>query len=198
MVAAGPAGGPIVIVGVGALGSHVVLFLRSLGVPLEVIDFDRVEQKNTLAQLHGKSAVGKNKAVALQQLMVAVFGVKIGAVPHKLTGDNAAALLAKASLVVDCTDNGAARRAIQAEVRRLGVPCVHGALSADGAFARVVWDERFVADDASPDTGATCEDGARLPFFALAAAQVALAVQRYVESGVRTSVQLTATSLVTF
>lgn len=190
--------GPIVIVGVGALGSHVALFLRSAGVALEVIDFDRVEQKNTLAQFHGKSAIGKNKAVALQQLMVAVFGVKIAAVPHALTTDNAQMLLGKASVVVDCTDNGSARRAIQAAVRRLGVPCVHGALAADGAFARVVWDERFVADDAAPNAAATCEDGAHLPFFALAAAHVARVVQRFIASDERESVQLTASSVVRF
>lgn len=184
----------VVIVGVGALGSHVALFLRSLAVSLEVIDFDRVEQKNTLAQLHGRAAVGKNKAVALQQLIGGVFGVKLAAVPHALTPENAGTLLAKASLVVDCTDNGAARRAIQAEVRRRDVPCVHGALSADGAFARIVWDEHFVVDDAS-GAGATCEDGARLPFFALAAAQLASVVQRFVEAGVRQSFQLTATTL---
>lgn len=187
--------GPIVIVGVGALGSHVALFLRSVA-SLEVIDFDRVEQKNTLAQLHGRSAIGKNKAVALQQLLVGVFGVKIGATPHKLTPENANTLLAKAALVVDCTDNGAARRAIQAEVRKLGVPCVHGALSADGSFGRVVWDEVFVADDASPDAGATCEDGERLPFFAFAAAQLAGVVQAFVKTGARGSFQLTPTSVV--
>ena len=42
----------VVIVGVGALGSHVALLGRNWGVQLKLVDFDRIEQKNTQAQFH--------------------------------------------------------------------------------------------------------------------------------------------------
>ena len=103
----------VVVVGVGALGSHTVQFLRSAGVKLKVIDFDRVETKNTLSQFHAKNSVGKNKTVALQQVMQFLWGVKLDGVPHKLTVDNATELLRGADLVLDCLDNGEARRQVQ-------------------------------------------------------------------------------------
>lgn len=179
----------IVIVGVGALGSHVVQFLRSTAATLRVIDFDRVEQKNVLSQFHGKPSVGKAKVVALQQTMQFLFATKIETIPHKLVEDNAATLLGKADLVIDCLDNGEARRLVQAFVRRANVACVHGALAADGGFGRVVWDEHFVVDDATGD-GATCEDGEHLPFIGIVSAYLARSAQEYMKSGRKVSLQI--------
>ena len=64
----------VTIVGVGALGSHLVQFLRSEDVTINVIDFDRVEQKNTQSQFHSKPSVGKMKASALKQSMQFLYG----------------------------------------------------------------------------------------------------------------------------
>lgn len=187
---------PVVIVGVGALGSHVALLARGWERPLKLVDFDRVEQKNTAAQLHTRMALGKNKAVALRELLLGLFGTRVEAVPHRLVADNAEVLLEDAALVIDCTDNAAARRAIQDEVRRSGIACLHGALSADGSFARAVWDEHFVTDEEPGGGAATCEDGRRLPFFVLAAAEIALVAQRFLETKQRQSVQITANSII--
>lgn len=180
----------VVIVGAGALGSHLALFARNWENPLRIVDFDKVEQKNTQAQFHSRMGLRRNKAQALQQSLQGLFGIKIEAVPHKLVGDNADQLLADAVLVIDCTDNAAARRTIQDHVRAHGIPCLHGALSADGSFGRVVWDEHFTADEEGQEGEATCEDGATLPFFALAAAQVAVVAQRFLEDGAQQSFQL--------
>ena len=96
----------VTIVGVGALGSHVVQLLRSVkDITLFAIDFDRVEQKNVMSQFHGKPSVGRLKTEALQQSMNFLFGVKINVASHKLTKDNAKELLGGASLIVDCLDN---------------------------------------------------------------------------------------------
>jgi len=173
----------IVIVGVGALGSHAALLLRNVG-KLKVIDFDRVEQKNVLSQFHGKPGVGKNKVQALQQTMNFLFGLKVDGVPHKLVADNAKELLGGADLVLDCLDNGAARRVCQNFVRAASVPCLHGALAAaDGSFGRVVWDEGFVIDDETGVGAATCEDGAQLPFIAIVSSYLARAAQEYLVAG---------------
>lgn len=172
----------IVIVGVGALGSHLVPLLRNLGATIKVIDFDRVETKNVSSQFHAKSSVGKPKTLGLQQTMQFLFGVKIETVPHRLTADNVKELLGRADLVVDCLDNGASRRLVQGFVRQTGTPCVHGALAANGELGRIVWDPLFNIDDETPGV-ATCEDGKQLPFIALTASWLAYACQQFCETG---------------
>lgn len=172
----------IVIVGVGALGSHLVLMGRNFGASIKVIDFDRIEKKNVMSQFHTNMAVGKNKADALKQAMQGLFGIKIDAVPHRLTTDNVEQLLGGSDLVVDCLDNGASRRIIQNYVRAKGIPCLHGALAPDGGFGRVVWTSNFVIDNEGGGV-ATCEDGAHLPFITIVASHLAFSVQRFLATG---------------
>jgi molybdopterin/thiamine biosynthesis adenylyltransferase len=172
----------IVVVGVGALGSHVVQLLRNADATIRVIDFDRVEQKNVASQFHARQSVGKSKVVALQQTMQFLFGTKIDGVPHKLVAENAKQLLGDADLVVDCLDNAASRRTLQAFVRADGTACLHGALAADGTFGRVVWDEDFTIDQES-DGAATCDDGDHLPFIATTAALIAQAAAGFIKTG---------------
>jgi predicted ThiF/HesA family dinucleotide-utilizing enzyme len=174
----------IVIVGVGALGSHVVLLSRNLEVAIRAIDFDRVEQKNVQSQFQGRPGIGKLKVAALDQLMRFLFGAGFETNSNKLAPDNVAQLLGGADLVVDCVDNGETRRLVQTFVRERKIACVHGALAPDGQFGRVVWDESFVVDDASGD-GATCEDGEHLPFIAISAAYLAHAVKEFVLRGAK-------------
>lgn len=186
----------VVIIGVGALGSHVVLLARNWKSSLRIVDFDRIETKNTQSQFHSKMGLGKNKAQALQQALQGLFGIKVDAVPHKLVDDNTGAVLSEAALVIDCTDNAAARRVIQKHVRKHGIPCLHGALSADGIFGRIVWDEIFVLDEEGKEGQATCEDGEQLPMFALAAAQIAVTAQRFLKDGTKQSFQVMPTGIV--
>lgn len=171
----------ITIVGAGALGSHVVLFLRSLEEHIRVIDHDRIEQKNVLAQFHGKIGVGKNKAQALEQSMNFLFGVKLTTFPRKLTQDNEVQLLGGSDLILDCLDNAEARRIVQNFARKNNIACLHGALAANGEFGRVVWDEYFVIDEGGEGV-ATCEGGEHLPFIAMVSAHLARAAQVWVES----------------
>jgi molybdopterin/thiamine biosynthesis adenylyltransferase len=173
----------ITIVGVGALGSHLVQSLRNEQVALKVIDFDRVEMKNVASQFHFKNGVGKKKTDALKQAMQFCYGRKIETVGNKLTADNVEQLLGGADLVVDCLDNGEARRLVQGFARATSVPCLHGALAADGGFARVIWDEHFVIDDETGVGAATCEDGEHLPFIQIATSYLAYAVQQFVKTG---------------
>lgn len=169
----------ITVVGVGALGSHTVQFLRSVpDVKFRIIDFDRVEQKNVSSQFHGKPNVGKPKTMSLQKTMDFLFGVKVEAIPHKLVGDNTRELLGGSDLIIDCLDNGEARRLVQTFARETKVPCLHGAVDADGSFGRVIWDEKFVIDEGSGGQ-ATCEDGEHLPFIVTTAAVLAKVAQAF-------------------
>lgn len=180
----------ITVVGVGALGSHVVLLLRNTEAAIRVIDFDRVETKNVASQFHGVGQVGKSKVQALQATMNFLFKRKIETIPHKLVRDNVQQLLGGSDLVIDCLDNGASRRLVQAFVREQKIPCLHGALAADGGFGRIVWDERFEIDDETAGAAATCEDGAHLPFISITASLLAKAAQDFVLGGQKRAYQV--------
>jgi molybdopterin/thiamine biosynthesis adenylyltransferase len=171
----------VTVVGVGALGSHLVQFLRSEDVAIRVVDFDRVEQKNLLSQFHGKPAVGKKKVDSLKQSMQLLFGLRIQTVGSKLVHDNVEALLT-GDLIVDCLDNAVSRSLICEWVRAQDIPCLHGALAPDGSFGRVIWDEDFVIDSEVGVGGATCENGEFLPFIAITSAYLARAAQVFLNT----------------
>jgi molybdopterin/thiamine biosynthesis adenylyltransferase len=181
----------VTIVGVGALGSHVAQLLRNDAATIKVIDFDRVEQKNILAQFHGKPSVGKNKAESLKQSMQFFWGIKIQAIPHRLSIDNVDSLLGDTDLVIDCLDNSEGRRVIQAWCRKgTWLPCIHGALSADGQFGRVIWTEMFNIDDEDVQGQPTCEGGEHLPFIGIVSSYVARAAQEFLRNGRRIGFQI--------
>jgi threonine dehydrogenase-like Zn-dependent dehydrogenase len=173
-----------VVVGAGALGSNALIAGRNLPAQWAVIDFDRVEQKNTLSQAHTRMGLGRNKAQALQQILQGLWGLRVEAIPHKLTEDNAATLLAAADVVVDCTDNAAARALILRACAARAIPSLHGALAADGSYGRVLWGDAFTPDP-SGDGQATCEDGAHLPFITITSAYLCAALQRFLLDGAR-------------
>lgn len=173
----------ITIIGVGALGSHVVPLLRNTA-QLRVIDDDRVEAKNTAAQFHTVTAVNQLKVRSLDQLMRFCWQKSLAAIPHRLVAANADNLLGSADLLIDCLDNGPSRRLVQAYARQTATPCLHGALAAGGGFGRVIWDAHFVIDEA--DAGVpTCEGGEHLPFIGLVAAYLAFSAQQFLLTGRR-------------
>jgi molybdopterin/thiamine biosynthesis adenylyltransferase len=173
----------ITVVGVGALGSHLVQFLRNETAAVKVIDFDRVEGRNVASQFHGKPHVGKLKVESLKQTMQFLYGARIETVPHKVVANNVEAVLWGSDLVIDCLDNGEARRIVQGFIRSASIPCLHGALAPDGGFGRVVWDEQFIIDDEASAGAKTCENGEFLPFITLVSAYLARATQVFLQTG---------------
>jgi len=175
----------VVIVGLGALGSHVILSGRNIETDWVGIDFDRIEQKNVLSQFHTRMTLNRNKAQAVQQTMRGLFGLNnFRAIPNRLTKDNVDVLLKNADLVVDCLDNAASRRVIQEYARKNNIPCLHGALAANGAFGRVIWDENFVIDQETGE-GATCEDGEHLPFIMMVSTLISSSIKDFLSAGKR-------------
>jgi molybdopterin/thiamine biosynthesis adenylyltransferase len=185
----------VTVVGVGALGSHVVQLLRNLEVTISVIDFDRVEQKNVMSQFYGKPSVGKLKADALKQQMQFLFGHKLYVNTRKLDEGNVVQLLDGAELVIDCLDNAESRDLLKAHCEERGIPCLHGALAADGAFGRVIWSEDFQPDEETPGA-ATCEDGEHLPFISITASFIAQAVRQFLVDGRRYNYNIFPTGVV--
>lgn len=175
----------ILIVGVGALGSHLSLFLRNY--QLSIIDFDKVETKNVLSQFHAKSYVGKSKVESLSKTLSFLFGTKLSVTPHKLTKDNVKTVLSGHDIIIDCLDNAEARILIQTFVRTNNVPCLHGALAPNGEMGRAIWDEEFTIDSEQNVGAATCENGDHLPFISLVSATLARSVDEYIKSGKKLS-----------
>lgn len=175
----------IVFCGVGALGSNAVVACRNLEAQLVLIDFDRVESKNCLSQAFVKPSVGKNKAEALKLQLANFWGVKAEAFGVRVEATNVATLCGSADLVVDAFDNAKSRRTLSDWAKSTGKPLVHAAISADGTFGLVRWDERFVADEEFSPGQATCEGGEHLPLIAAVASTLARAVQDFIARNIR-------------
>lgn len=187
----------LVVVGAGALGSHVVLAARHITPVITVIDFDRIESKNVQAQFHGKMAIGQNKAIALSKLMRQLFGSKVEGRSAALCEQNIGTLLPADSLVIDCTDNYATRTLIQNYALANGIPCIHACLAASGDYARVVWSHGFVADEET-NGQATCEDGRHLPFYIMVATVISSILEIYIGTGVAQNCSITKKALLWF
>lgn len=175
----------LIFCGIGALGSNAVVACRNLEARLVLVDFDRVESKNCLSQAFVKPSVGKNKADALKLQLANFWGVKAEAFGVRLDENNVATLCGSGDLVVDAFDNAKSRRVLSAWAKSAKRPLVHAAVSADGTFGLVRWDERFVADEEGAPGQATCEGGEHLPLIALVASTLARTVQDFVAHGTR-------------
>jgi hypothetical protein len=165
------------------VGSTAAVLCRNLDATLRLIDFDRVESKNLLAQAYVKQSVGKNKATALKLQLGNFHRVKAEAFGVRLTAQNAAELLDEADLLVDCFDNFEGRSLLSDYARGPDKPLVHAALAGDGSFGLVRWDARFTPDREDAEGQATCEGGEHLPMIALLASTLARAVQDFVARG---------------
>src|SRR6266496_3273897 len=180
----------IVFGGAGALGSTAVLFSRNLEAEIAIVDFDRVESKNLFAQVFTRQAIGKNKAEALKLQLRSFFGKSIEAFGVRLVEENIEPLCKSADLLVDAFDNAKSRRLLSSFARAFEKPLVHVAMSADGAFGIVRWDERFAADEESVEGQATCEGGDHLPFIGVLGATLARVIQDFVNGGVKRDVMV--------
>lgn len=175
----------IVFCGVGALGSTAAVLCRNLEATLVFIDFDRVESKNLLAQAYVKQSVGKNKAEALKLQLLNFFGVKAESFAVRVTAQNVATLCKDAQLIVDCFDNAASRKVLCDFARASSTPLLHAAVSGEGNFGLVRWDERFTPDAEDVAGQATCEGGEHLPLLGMLCGAIARTVQDFARCGAR-------------
>lgn len=120
-------------VGAGGLGSPAAIYLVASGIGrLLLLDDDVVELTNLQRQiLHASARVGHSKvdsaAVTLRALnpQVQVDVRRLRAGPETI-----GPLLAGIDVVLDCSDNGATRHALNRACRAAGVPLVLGAANA--------------------------------------------------------------------
>lgn len=118
------------IVGAGGLGCPAALFLASAGVgTLIVADHDRVDLTNLQRQIaHETASVGELKVESLARRLRAVNPrVEVVTIAQKLEGDALQTAVAKADVVLDCTDRFATRHAINRACVAAKKPLVSGA-----------------------------------------------------------------------
>ena len=123
------------IVGAGGLGCPAALYLAAAGVGAVVIaDGDAVDASNLHRQIaHTPATLGVAKAASLAASITAASpGVAVTAV-GAVTSGNAVELARQSTVVLDCTDNAAARYLLSDAAAAAGVPLVCGAaLGTDG------------------------------------------------------------------
>ena len=122
----------VLVVGVGGLGSPVLLYLAAAGVGiLGVVDDDVVELSNLQRQIvHGVEALGLSK-VASAALRLGDLNpeVRVEPVETRLDAGNALELLAPYDLIVDGSDTLPTRYLLSDACVLLGKPLLYGAMA---------------------------------------------------------------------
>lgn len=119
-----------VIVGAGGLGSPAALYLAAAGVgKITLVDDDLVDLTNLQRQiLHTSERIGLAKTVSARQALAQINPeVEVVTVSERADGVRLAALLANASVALDCSDNFATRHALNRACVQQRVPLVSGA-----------------------------------------------------------------------
>lgn len=132
----------VCVVGAGGLGSPALLYLAAAGVGvLGIVDNDVVEITNLQRQvLHDEASVGVPKVTSAARRLTGLdSGVRV--VEHRLRLDVASArdIFAGYDIVLDCTDNFAARYAINDACVDLGMPEVWAAVFRTDAQVSTFW-----------------------------------------------------------
>jgi molybdopterin-synthase adenylyltransferase len=118
------------VIGAGGLGSPALLYLAAAGIGrLTVCDFDSVDVTNLQRQVLFSSAdVGRPKAEAAAERLTALNPeTEVVPVSARLAGDELAAAVADADVVLDCCDNFGTRFAVNAACVAARRPLVSGA-----------------------------------------------------------------------
>lgn len=121
----------VLVVGAGGLGSPAALYLAAGGVgTLGIADMDRVEEHNLQRQLlHATADVGRPKVESAAETLRALNPlVTVVTHPEGVTVENAVAMFECYDVIVDGTDNFAARYLINDAAWFAGKPLVHGSV----------------------------------------------------------------------
>lgn len=121
----------VLIVGVGGLGSPIVLYLTGAGVGcIGLVDDDVVSISNLQRQvLYSEKELGKPKAIcAAERLSALNSEITIRTYPIRLTEENAQEIISQYDIVVDGCDNFSTRYLINDICAEMGKVYVYGAI----------------------------------------------------------------------
>lgn len=120
----------VLIIGAGGLGSPVAMYLAAAGVgELVLIDFDTVDLSNLQRQiLHGSHDLGRPKVESARDTLAVINPeVAVTTINGRLEGEALLAEVMLADVVVDASDNFAARFALSDACVAARKPLVSGA-----------------------------------------------------------------------
>ncbi len=127
------------IIGAGGLGCPAALYLAAAGVgTLTLVDHDTVDLTNLQRQiLHTTARVGQTKASSAAATLSALNSdIVVHALAQRAGGVLLEALIARADIVLDCSDNFSTRHAVNRVCVQLRKPLVSGAaIRWDGQLA---------------------------------------------------------------
>jgi molybdopterin-synthase adenylyltransferase len=118
------------IIGVGGLGSPAAMYLAAAGMGrLELVDDDRVDLSNLQRQIaHTTAAIDEPKVASAKRTLEALNPeVDVVTQAHRLDDRALAEAVARATVVLDCSDNFATRFAVNAACQAAARPLVSGA-----------------------------------------------------------------------
>jgi adenylyltransferase/sulfurtransferase len=121
----------VLVIGAGGLGSPVALYLAAAGVGrIGLVDYDRVELSNLNRQvLFSGADVGRLKVDSAAEKISALNPeIRVDRYPKKLMAQNAQRIAEPYAVLVDCTDNYAARYLVNDLGVLTGKPVVSGAV----------------------------------------------------------------------
>ncbi len=119
------------IIGMGGLGSPAAMYLAAAGVgQLVVVDFDRVDLTNLQRQvIHTTEDIGRSKVDSARERLLALNpDIEVRPIARRLEGDHLLEQVRTADVVVDASDNFAARFEINRACTRARRPLVSGAV----------------------------------------------------------------------
>lgn len=121
----------VLLIGAGGLGSPAALYLAAAGVgTIGIVEFDTVDESNLQRQvLHGTSDIGRAKLDSARDRLGEINPhVQIEGHPGRFSAGNALELVREYDMVVDGTDNFAARYLANDACVLADKPNVHGAI----------------------------------------------------------------------
>lgn len=120
------------VIGAGGLGCAVLPYLTAAGIgTIGIIDDDVIEMKNLQRQvLYGHQDLEKNKCVVAKEKLAYINPhVHLESDLRKICDSNAEKIIAKYDVIVDATDNAAARYAINDACVKQRKPFVYGSIN---------------------------------------------------------------------
>jgi adenylyltransferase/sulfurtransferase len=158
----------VLLVGAGALGSPLALYLAAAGVgTLGLADFDLVEESNLQRQIiHSITDIGRKKILSAKESIVNLNPhINVLTFDLKLDSQNALELFQEFDVIVDGSDNYPARYLINDACALLGKPDVYGAVYRFDGLVTVFDAKRgaclrcLFAEPPLPEETASCGEG---------------------------------------
>ncbi|MDR0828209.1 MAG: ThiF family adenylyltransferase [Desulfovibrio sp.] len=121
----------VLLVGAGALGSPLALYLAAAGVGiLGIIDHDQVEASNLQRQiLYREADIGRAKTTSAKERILALNPlINASTYDVRLSSANALELFSSYDVIVDGSDNFPTRYLVNDACALLGKPCVFGSV----------------------------------------------------------------------